>query len=56
MLDARLSRAEEGIVRRTLVMLGRLLVRTQRMDLGLTCEAQAERLAGDFLSACAGDT
>ncbi|MBA4358285.1 MAG: hypothetical protein C0405_11250 [Desulfovibrio sp.] len=55
MLDARLSRAEEGVVRRALVMLGRLLVRTQRMDLGLTSEAQAERLAGDFLSACAGD-
>ncbi len=56
MLDARLPRAEEGAVRRALVMLGRLLVRTQRLDLGLTCEAQAERLAGDFLSACAGDT
>jgi len=51
MLDARLSRAEAGAVRRALILLGRLLVRTQRMDTGLADEGQAARLAEDFLSA-----
>ncbi|MDR3641992.1 MAG: PEP/pyruvate-binding domain-containing protein [Humidesulfovibrio sp.] len=50
MLNARLSRAEEADVRRSLIMLGRLLVRTQRLDLRLTDAAQAQRLAEDFLS------
>jgi pyruvate,water dikinase len=54
MLDARLSRAEERDVRRALTLLGRLLVRTQRLDLGLTDEDQAARLAEDFLSDCGG--
>lgn len=54
MLDARLARLEEQGLRRALVLLGRLLVRTQRMDLGLMSEAQAEDLAEDFLSACGG--
>jgi pyruvate,water dikinase len=54
MLDARLSRVEELDLRRALTLLGRLLVRTQRMDLGLSSEAQAEALAQDFLSACGG--
>ncbi|MBU1228790.1 MAG: hypothetical protein KJ701_02345 [Proteobacteria bacterium] len=52
MLDARLARLEELALRRALVLLGRLLVRTQRMDLGLRSEAQAGGLAEDFLSAC----
>ncbi|MDP3428232.1 MAG: PEP/pyruvate-binding domain-containing protein [Humidesulfovibrio sp.] len=51
MLDARLARAEAGAVRRALILLGRLLVRTQRMDLGLADEAQAARLAEEFLAA-----
>lgn len=50
MLDARLSRVEQQDLRRALVLLGRLLVRTQRMDLGLVDEAQAEELAEAFLS------
>ncbi|MBU1041867.1 MAG: hypothetical protein KKF77_12280 [Proteobacteria bacterium] len=51
MLDARLSRAEAGAVQSALVLLGRLLVRTQRMDMGLADEAQASRLAEEFLAA-----
>ena len=51
MLDARLSRAEAGAVRRALILLGRLLVRTQRMDMGLADEAQAACLAEEFLAA-----
>ena len=52
MLDARLSRVGEAEVRRALILLGRLLVRTQRLDLGLADEGQAERLAQDFLTTC----
>ena len=52
MLDARLSRVEEQEMRRALVVMGRLLVRTQRLDLGLADEEQAGRLARDFLAAC----
>ncbi len=52
MLDARLARAEAAEVRRVLVLLGRLLVRTQRMDMGLADEAQAEALAQEFLAVC----
>jgi pyruvate,water dikinase len=50
MLNARLSRAEETVVRRSLILLGRLLVRTQRLDLRLTDAHQTLRLAEDFLS------
>lgn len=52
MLEARLARVEAHGLRRTLTLLGRLLVRSRRLDLALTSEAQAEGLAEDFLSAC----
>lgn len=52
MLEARLARVEAEDMRRALTLLGRLLVRTQRLDLALSSEAQAESLAEDFLSAC----
>jgi pyruvate,water dikinase len=50
MLNARLSRAQEADIRRSLILLGRLLVRTQRLDLRLTDAPQTLRLAKDFLS------
>lgn len=53
MLEARLARfaPEAGLER--LAALGRLLVRSLRLDLRLSGAEQAERLARDFLSACA---
>jgi pyruvate, water dikinase len=50
MLNARLARAPEADIRRALILLGRLLVRTQRLDLYLTDAPQTLRLAEDFLS------
>jgi len=50
MLTASLARCGQEDTRRALVLLGRLLVRTQRLDLHLGDEAQALLLANDFLS------
>jgi pyruvate,water dikinase len=49
MLTASLARLAQEDIRRALTMLGRLLVRTQRLDLGLDDETQALRLANEFL-------
>lgn len=52
MLDARLARREAAATARALEILGRLLVRTRRMDLGLAGEDQARELARGFLADC----
>ncbi len=52
MLDARLARREAPATARALEILGRLLVRTRRMDLGLAGEGHARELARGFLADC----
>lgn len=52
MLDARLARRSAEQTARALEILGRLLVRTRRMDMGLEGEAQARELARGFLADC----
>lgn len=52
MLDARLARQDSRVTARALEILGRLLVRTRRMDMGLAGEDQARELARGFLADC----
>lgn len=52
MLDARLARRDAAATVRALEILGRLLVRTRRMDLGLAGEDHARELARGFLADC----
>lgn len=52
MLDASLARRDEAATATALALLGRLLVRSQRLDLGLASEAQAQALAREFLAQC----
>ena len=56
MLTASLSRLGQDDTRRALILLGRLLVRTQRLDLHLAEENQALLLANDFLSELGHDS
>jgi pyruvate,water dikinase len=51
-LDARLARADGPATQQALTVLGRLLARTRRMDLGLQGEEQARELARGFLAEC----
>lgn len=52
MFDACLARRDEAATTGALALLGRLLVRSQRLDLGLASEPQALALARDFLAQC----